>query len=560
MNKFVPAIGESDFLLLREAGYGYVDKTSFARDLLADSSKVLLFPRPRRFGKTLALSMLNYFFRRSDRDLSPLFAGLDVTRDAQAMRHFQKHPVLFVTFKDVKARSFAAAMTGIREQIVGAFAEHRHLLDQGKLDPTQARHFQRVLDGEAGDDELQYAFKWLSQALHAHHGERVVILIDEYDTPVQSGYANGFFDDVVGFFRNFFSAALKDNSSLFKAVMTGILRVSRENMFSGLNHIETHSITDEPYADAFGFTESEVASIVLPERLEEARSWYNGYLFGGRVIYNPWSILHFIKYGKLKPYWVNTGSSDLIEMLALKRGLGLSEQSEALLRGESIEVPIDSNIVLRDIELRKEAFWNFLLFSGYLKLVELRLDVGRYHGKLAIPNIEVKIVYEDLFRLWLEKADPQSAYVDGLVRALLEGDAGTVQETLEHILLKAMSYFDAGGDQPEKLYHGLMLGLLVHLEKQYDIRSNRESGFGRADMLMIPKTPGKPGVVLEFKVPDKRKSVDVTLRDAALQVRKRKYATEAAAAGADPVHEYAIVFDGKEAWVKLVDDALATTP
>lgn len=559
MNKFVPAIGESDFLLLREAGYGYVDKTSFARDLLADSSKVLLFPRPRRFGKTLALSMLNHFLRKSDRDLSHLFAGLDVTRDAPAMRHFQKHPVLFVTFKDVKAKTFDEALQGIAKQVELACDANREVIDALPTGTGQTERLRKLLAGTAGKSDLETSLFDLSQALHAYHGERVVILIDEYDTPVQSGYANGFFDDVVGFFRNFFSAALKDNSSLFKAVMTGILRVSRENMFSGLNHIETHSITDEPYADAFGFTESEVAAIVLPERLEEARSWYNGYLFGGCVIYNPWSILHFIKHGKLKPYWVNTGSSDLIEMLALKRGLGLSEQSEALLRGESIEVPIDSNIVLRDIELRKEAFWNFLLFSGYLKLVELKLEVGEYIGKLAIPNIEIRLVYRSMFKLWLERSDPESAYVDGLVRGLLEGDAGTVQETLEHILLKAMSYFDAGGDQPEKLYHGLMLGLLVHLEKQYDIRSNRESGFGRADMLMIPKTPGKPGVVLEFKVPDKRKPVDVTLKEAAQQVRKRKYATEVAAAGADPVHEYAIVFDGKEAWVKLVDDALATT-
>lgn len=558
MNKFVPAIGESDFQLLREAGYGYVDKTSFVRDVLADSSKVLLFPRPRRFGKTLALSTLHHFLRKSDRDLSHLFAGLAVTRDAHAMRHFQKHPVVFVTFKDVKAKTFEDALLGIAKQVESACDANREVIAALPSGTGQTDRLRKLLAGTASKGDLETSLFDLSQALHAYHGERVVILIDEYDTPVQSGYANGFFDDVVGFFRNFFSSALKDNSSLFKAVMTGILRVSRENMFSGLNHIETHSIADEPYADAFGFTEEEVAAIVLPERLEEARSWYNGYLFGGRVIYNPWSILHFIKYEKLKPYWVNTGSSDLIEMLALKRGLGLSEQSEALLRGESIEVSIDSNIVLRDIELRKEAFWNFLLFSGYLKLVELKLEVGRYQGKLAIPNIEVKIVYEDLFRLWLEKADPHSGYIDALVSGLLKGDARTVQETLEHVLLAAMSYFDAGGDQPEKLYHGLMLGLLVHLEKQYDIRSNRESDFGRADMLMIPKTPGKPGVVLEFKVPDKRKSVDATLKDAAQQVRTRKYAMEVAAAGADPVFEYAIVFDGKEAWVKLVDDALAT--
>jgi hypothetical protein len=267
--------------------------------------------------------------------------------------------------------------------------------------------------------------------------------------------------------------------------------------------------------------------------------------------------LHYISEGLLKPYWVNTGSTDLIERLALKRGLGLSEQSEALLQGETIEVPIDANIVLRDIEKNRDAFWNFLLFSGYLKTVDVQLEKGRYFAKLAIPNLEVKIVYEDMFRNWLYIADPSSDYTNALVKALLSGDATTVQDMLEHILLTAMSYHDPAGAEPEKLYHGFILGLLVHLEKQYEIRSNREAGFGRADVLMRPKISGRPGVVIEFKVADKRKTVDAVLKDAAKQVRERQYATELVAAGATPVYEYVVLFDGKQAWVKLADDALA---
>jgi hypothetical protein len=557
VKKFIPGIGESDFRQFREAGYGYVDKTKLVGDLLEDSSKILLFPRPRRFGKTFNLSMLAYFLRRTDEDLSPLFEGLEVTRNPQAMAHFQKYPVVFVTFKDVKANSFAAAMTGIREQVIAAFDEYRHLLDEGELDPTSASQFQRILSGQASNDELQYSFQWLSKALYKHYGQRVVILIDEYDTPVQSGYTGGFFDEVVGFFRNFFSAALKDNKALFKGVMTGVLRVSKENMFSGLNHIMVHSIIDKPYNTAFGFTDEEVAAIIEPERLDEVRSWYNGYLFGGRVIYNPWSILHYIREGLLKPYWVNSGSSDLIETLALKRGLGLSQKSEALLTGGTIDIAIDSDIVLRDIDKNPDAFWNFLLFSGYLKTVDIQLIMGRYFAKLAIPNLEVQIVYESMFRNWLLRADPESDYTRALVKALLCGDASTVQKTLRHILLTAMSYYDAGGDEPEKLYHGFILGLLVHLEKTYEVRSNRESGFGRADMLMRPKTPGQPGVVIEFKTLDEDEVVDAVLKDAAKQVRARRYAAELLAAGAAPVHEYVIVFDGKKTWVKLVDDALA---
>ncbi len=554
--KFRPAIGESDFRKVRESGAGYVDKTAFIRDVLEDNASVLLFPRPRRFGKTLNLSALAYFLRKTDEDLTHLFDGLEVTRDASSMAHFQKYPTIFVTFKEVKAKTFAAAIEGIREQITRVYQEHRYLVDDSRLDPTSTRQFQSILAGTATDVELQVSFKWLSQALFEHHKTPVVILIDEYDTPIQAGYMNGFFDDVVLFFRNFFSAALKDNRALFKGVLTGILRVSKENMFSGLNNIQVHSILSKKYASSFGFTENEVATIIEPSDLETVRAWYNGYDFGGQVIYNPWSILGFINEGLLKPYWVNTGSSELIEQLAARQGLGLSEKSAALLNGEYIEQMIDDSIVLRDIDWRPDALWNFLLFAGYLKMVDLRLEVGRYYAKLAIPNQEIRLVYEDMFRNWLQRIDPTWDRTDTIVKALLSGDAALVQKNLGRLLLTAMSFQDPGGAEPEKLYHGFILGLLVHLEKRYEVRSNREAGYGRADMLMRPKTPGQPGVVMEFKALDEDETVDELLKDAAKQIRDRKYATELIAAGASPVFEYAMVFDGKRAWVKLVDEVL----
>jgi len=557
VKKFVAGIGQSDFRIFRESGFGYVDKTFFVSDVLEDPSLVLLFPRPRRFGKTLNLSTLGHFLRKTSDDLSHLFEGLEVTRHPKAMAHFQKHPVIFVTFKDIKAETFAAALTGIRDQIVSAYREHRFLLDEKKLDQTRTRQFQRVLSGEINDDELPYSFQWLSSALQEYHGQRVAILIDEYDTPVQSGYMNGYFDNIVLFFRNFFSSCLKDNNALFKGVLTGILRVSKENMFSGLNHIVVRSIIEKPYNTAFGFTEQEVAAIVEPERLEEVRAWYNGYNFGGQVIYNPWSILNYINEGLLKPYWVNTASTDLIETLALKYGLGLSEKSEELLSGGTIDMQVDSNIVLRNVDQSQEAFWNFLLFAGYLKVVELKLEVGEYYAKLAIPNEEVRIVYRSLFRMWLQKADPEWDCTNALVKALLAGDAETVQENLETILLRAMSFQDPAGAQPEKLYHGFILGLLVHLEKQYEVRSNREAGDGRADVMIRPRTEGRPGVVIEFKVKRRTQSVSEALLDAAKQVRERQYAEELVARGASPVHEYVMVFDGKRAAVKRVDELLA---
>jgi len=556
--KFRPAIGESDFRSIRQAGHGYIDKTAFISELLYEPAKVLLFPRPRRFGKTLNMSTLGYFLRRSDEDLTHLFEGLDVSRDPRAMKHFQKYPTVSVTFKDVKARTFTSAMVGIREQLVDAFHAHRALLDEKRLDPTRTSQFERILNGEAQDDELQHAFKWLTQALHEVYKTPVVVLIDEYDTPIQSGYLYGYFDEVVLFFRNFFSSVFKDNGALFKGVLTGILRVSKENMFSGLNNIRVHSILSERYATAFGFTESEVASIIQPEKLEEVRAWYNGYLFGGQVIYNPWSILMYIDEGALKPYWVNTGSSELIETLAVKRGAGLTENSEILLHGGAIEVIVDDNIVLREIENAPDALWNFLLMSGYLKLVSFHYaEDGTAQGQLAIPNREIKKVYRDMFQNWLHRLSPNPSYVPELVKALFKGDAATMQTILEQILLRALSYQDPGGRDPEKLYHGLMLGLLVHLESQYDVRSNREAGFGRADVLLRPKTKVRPGAVLELKTCGPKDKPEDMLATAAKQIRERKYAADVETSGASVVYEYAVVFDGKEAWVKRVEDILA---
>ncbi len=556
MNKFIPGIGQSDFRAFREAGFSYVDKSWIISDMLADPTLVTLFPRPRRFGKTITLSMLRYFFGKSKENVSHLFDGLAVSRDASAMEHYQRYPVILISFKDVKADSFHAVMAGIREQMIAAFHEHRHLLYENKLDATFADAFHRILSRTVTDDELPYALKWLSEALYQYHGERVVILIDEYDTPVQSGYLYDFFDKIVLFFRNFFSACLKDNVALFKGVLTGILRVSKENMFSGLNHIQVYSIIDRKFGTAYGFTESEVAAIVPADRLQEVRDWFNGYIFGGEVIYNPWSILHYVHEGLLKPYWVNTGSSDLIETLAAKKGLGLTDRSESLLRGESIDVPIDSNIVLRDIDKNDDALWNFLLFAGYLKPVELRMEMGEYSASLAIPNQEIKIVYRQMFRNWLYQAAPSRAFIDDLVKALFAGDATLVQKLLGKILVTAMSYQDPAGKEPEKLYHGFILGMMVHLENEYDVRSNRESGYGRADMLMRPKKAGKPGVVMEFKVREEDESIEQVLKDAAKQVVDRQYAAELTAAGASVVHAYAMVFDGKKAWVKRVEELL----
>ncbi|MDC0683158.1 PD-(D/E)XK nuclease domain-containing protein [Sorangium atrum] len=405
----------------------------------------------------------------------------------------------------------------------------------------------------------------------------MAILIDEYDTPIQSGYLNGFFDEVTLFFRNFFSAAFKDNPSLFKGALTGVLRVARENLFSGLNNVIVSSIlSDRRYATSFGFTEAEVASVLeqarpdgvsaaqpapLPDptlpRLEEVRAWYNGCRFGGEVIYNPWSILNCVASGALRPYWVNTASTELLQHLIARRGLGLSSETEALLRGEPVEARIDENIVLRDLDQQPEALWSFLLFSGYLTATAVWEELGEVTASLAIPNLEVRVAYRDLFRSWLRRGLPERRHAEALIRALLDGDAPSLEALIERLLVTVMSYQDPAGREPEKLYHGFILSLLVQLEGDYDVRSNRESGLGRVDLLVRPRAPGRPGVVLELKVPQRGETPEQALLAAARQVRDRRYAVELVAAGAAPVHELVAVFDGKQAWVRQVDEALS---
>lgn len=562
---FNPALGISDFRMLREEGAGYVDKTDFVARVLDEPTQVTLFPRPRRFGKTLNLSALRYFVEKRTEDLSHLFQGLAVWSDPAARAHFQRYPVLFLTFKDIRADSWESTLRAIRLLLQDLCSEHRYLLDADGLAPEEATELQQLLSGAASEEQCWRSLRLLSSLLQRHHGEKVVILIDEYDTPIHSGFLRGFHDDVIRFFRNFLSAALKDNTALYRGVLTGILRVSRESLFSGLNNVIVYSILQREHATSFGFTEAEVASIVEAgedrdrlDRLEQLRAWYDGYRFGGETIYNPWSIINYIKHGEIGPYWVNTSSNDLIEDLVARRGLGLTTDMEGLLAGGTIETRIDENLVLRDLEQQANALWTFLLFTGYLTPAELRRVEGVVEASLAVVNREVMHAFRDVFQRWMNRGLADRTRIDALVAALLRGDAEELEARLEQLLLTAMSFHDPAGRDPEKLYHGFILGLLVQLEGRYEVRSNRESGFGRADVLVRPRQPGQPGVVLELKVPRARRgeTPEQALVAAATQVRARRYAEDLRAAGASPVHELVAVFDGKRAWVQTVDEAL----
>jgi hypothetical protein len=553
------ALGISDFRMLREGGFAYVDKTALVDDVLTEGAQVLLAPRPRRFGKTLNLSMLRCFFEKTGDDRSALFAGLHAASSAVARPHFQRYPVIFMSFKDVKPTSWEHCLEGIAGVVAGAYAEHRYLLADGGLPSDQAEPFAGILRSGASFGALASALKLLSRLLAEHHGERVIILLDEYDSPIHAGHAHGYLDEVIAFFRDFLSGGLKDNAHLFKGVLTGILRVARESLFSGLNNIDVFSILRPRLATRFGFTEDEVRALVeaagQADQLDGIRGYYNGYLFGGQAIYNPWSVLSFLNREdhRLLPYWIDTSSNDLVRELLVSGPEGMHAELEALLAGGTVDKPVDENIVLRDVSTRSDALWSFLLFTGYLKPVDLRLVEGEQWARLAVPNTEVKIALRGMARAWLATQVGGSDALRSLLDALLRGDARTLEKHLSDMVKVNVSYFDTADPEPERFYHGLVVGLLAGLGAAYEVRSNRESGFGRCDVLVLPRAAGKPGVALELKrvAVEHGDTREKALAAALRQIRAKDYAAELRARGAAPIHEMAAVFEGKRAYVRV---------
>jgi hypothetical protein len=554
---FVAPIGISDFRLLRQHGATYVDKTASIGRVLASPTQALLFPRPRRFGKTLWLSTLQAFVARGDDDRAALFGDLAIWSHAAARAHMGRYPVVFMTFKDVKHDSWERALTDVANIVARAFQGHAGI--RPTLSRSEASDFDALADRRAGEVLLGGALAFLSEILHRHHGERVVLLIDEYDTPIHAGYNHGYYDQAVGFFCNYLSGGLKDNSHLFKGVLTGILRVAKESIFSGLNNLDVFSLLRSEHAESFGFTESEVETLAhaagAGEHLGILRDWYNGYVFGGRVIYNPWSVIKFLDDADKRPqaHWVATGSDDILRRLITSGRLGSLSEQEALLRGETVERTIVEPIALRDVDRISDAVWSFLLFSGYLTATEVEYGDEGVRARLRIPNREIRLVYTSLVAGWLESGLGGSHAVDGLLQALLAGDAERVEQGLERLLITHVSYHDLPRHAGELPYHMFVLGLLVRLAQSHAVHSNREAGFGRADVTIAPRQPGRPGVIIELKSldPHRDASPEAALDAALAQIEARAYAAELRARGARPIHCYAAVFDGKRAYVRV---------
>jgi len=542
-----------------------IDKSSLISELVADNARIVLLPRPRRFGKTTNLTMLRYFFESSPDDRTDLFSDLHVWQDSRARDHFQRHPVIWLSFKDIKYNDWENTWAQLKILLRELVEAHAYLLKSEVLSAQEREDFEALLRERAPravyDGLLKHLIRWLAQ----FHGETVVLLLDEYDTPIYSMFGHDGFETLMTFMRAFLGGGLKDNKYLYKGVVTGILRVARESLFSGLNNLAVYSLLSPKYATAFGFTEEEVADICnrlgKPELLNGMRELYNGYTAQPASrspipLYNPWSVICCADDPDhaLKPHWLNTASDELLREMMIRQGHALTPDFEKLLAGEEVERPLEEHVVLRELNSRDDALWSFLFYAGYLKVTKLWWGQRRKAmATYAVPNLEVMEVFSDVFLSWLTRAQPSSTLQPQLTKALLGGDASTLEKILSRLMVTNFSYHDPVGRQPEKLYQGFVMGLLVYLEGKYEVRSNPESGYGRVDVLIKPREAGQPGVVMELKVLQEDETVATALENALEQLKSQAYCTQLEAAGATPIHTYAALFDGKRMWLVTPD-------
>ncbi len=472
-------IGVSDFFELRDNDYYYIDKSLFIQQIINRSSKVILLPRPRRFGKTLNLSMLRYFFEKRPESLAHLFKGLAIEQDTHAMQHQGQYPVIFLSFKDCKEETLEQCLEEIRFLLKEMYLEYQAFLYPG-LTQDEKQYCDKIAKEQGSLIDWQKALKVLMRLLHRQTGKGVIVLLDEYDTPIHAGQQYGYYEQIVLFMRNMLSGALKDNADLEKGVVTGILRIAKESIFSGLNNLDVLSLLRPEFQDCFGFTEPEIEPLISDfslTELEILKRWYNGYLFGNRVIYNPWSVLSFLASidKQPRPYWINTGSDALLREMITYSDPGFQSQIETLLSGGTIQTALNENIVLRDLTQDERNIWSLLVFSGYLKPVNMIFQGLHPIYELAIPNLEVQAFYEDTLQMWVQQTVGHQQ-LQALLRSLIQTDWKTFGKQLKDMVLSVLSYHDTAGQEPERVYHAFVLGLLTNLSDRYHIRSNRESG------------------------------------------------------------------------------------
>lgn len=511
------AIGVSDFRNIIAGNGFYVDKTKFIEKLVNDMTAVHLITRPRRFGKTLNLSMLKYFYDiEGNTENRNLFDGLYIS-NSSAIKEQGKYPVIFLSFKDVKALNAKDMFVQLRTLISNLFNQYKDIRDS--LDERDKINFEKIWYGEEGQN-YNDSLKFLASCLKEYYNQDVILLIDEYDTPMVSAYEHGYYDEIKMFFTTLYGSALKENPALKKAVLTGIMRISKENIFSGLNNVKVNSILEEDFAEYFGITEKEVEKSLreygLQDRLPEVQKWYNGYIFGGVRVYNPFSITNFLDRKKIMPYWVNTSSNTLINKVLKEASSSIFEELSKLFKGETIEKSIDIYSNFNELKSSKQ-IWYLLTNAGYLTPVE-EIDFGKY--SIRIPNEEVHYFFE---RDFIDKFLGDMDEFNNILNYLLEGDFDNFTYELENIMLNSVSCFDFNSNSKESHYHVFILGMLLGLRRRYYIHSNREGGRGRYDLVVEPMDKSKNGLVIEFKVAKEKEDLEKASEEALAQIEEKRY-------------------------------------
>ncbi len=559
----VVSIGNQSFESIREKDNFYVDKTLFIREWWDSDDAVTLITRPRRFGKTLNMNMLECFFSNKYKDRGDLFDGLEIWRDEKYRELQGTYPVIFLSFASIKQVRYDETVIKIKDELIRIYNEYDYIMKSGIYNTNEKMQYQSVCVGMS-DTVAQEALKNLSNYLSRYYGKKVIILLDEYDTPMQEAYVNGYWEELVAFTRSLFNSTFKTNPYLERAIMTGITRVSKESIFSDLNNLKVITVTSDEYSKCFGFTEDEVFAALeeqgLSSEKEKVKLWYDGFTFGeSRDIYNPWSIINFLDEKKYKTYWADSSSNGLINSLVKTGSSYIKIMMETLLKGETIDVPIDEQIVFSELDYSEDAVWSLMLASGYIKVISSDELTGDRRKavvyKLALTNFEIQLMFENMILRWFSPAKMET---NEFIRALINGDIESMNDYMNDVALKTFSSFDSGKHTsekkaPENFFHGFVLGLMVDQTENYIITSNRESGYGRYDIMLEPidKTNEKyPGIVIEFKVinPRKENTLEETVASALEQIEEKNYDAELIKRGVkeENIHHYGFAFKGKE--------------
>ena len=549
-------IGVDNFENLIRNGYYFADKTLFIRELLDMKGEVNLFTRPRRFGKTLNMSMLRCFFEKSGEDPAVLFSGTKILEAGeQYLSHMGRYPVISLSLKSMKQPSLELSLAMLKKAVGAEFSRHWQAVhDSGKLTGAALERYVRLRDLNGSDADYADALKYLSECLHACFGEKAVILIDEYDVPLKNAWFHGFYDDVLFPVRSLFESALKTNDNLAFAVVTGCLRISRESIFTGLNNLRILSVTDDSCSEYFGFTQQDVDQMLafydLSDRTETVKQWYDGYCFGNTEVYNPWSVINFVSSCRRnrnalpRPYWSNTSSNDIVRILVEKSDLSVRREIETLIEGSSITKPVHEDITYEDMQSTQDNLWNFLFFTGYLKKLREFQEEENIYIEMTIPNREVRYIYKNTVLHWFEEKTEKKE-LSPLYESILNGDAGKMAEILSENLMETISFYD----YQESYYHGFLAGMLKNIGN-YIVLSNREAGNGRPDIVLkYPSIRGK-AVIIEIKIAGSWKELEKKCTEALKQIEEKDYEAELRREGYQNIMKYGVAFYKKECMVK----------